>query len=54
VGRVEARKAGHSLHTQLVSRLLADTSAWTITTDLQACSEAAGKQAAHAILSAVE
>ncbi len=31
LGRVEARKAGHSLHTQLVSRLLADTSAWEIT-----------------------
>src|SRR5215469_18243389 len=27
LGRVEARKAGHSLHTQLVSRLLADSSA---------------------------
>ena len=33
LGRVEARKAGHSLHTQLVSRLLADTSAWEITTE---------------------
>jgi UDP-3-O-[3-hydroxymyristoyl] N-acetylglucosamine deacetylase len=32
LGRVEARKAGHSLHTALVSRLLADTSAWEITT----------------------
>ncbi len=32
LGRVEARKAGHSLHTQLVSRLLADHSAWEITT----------------------
>jgi UDP-3-O-[3-hydroxymyristoyl] N-acetylglucosamine deacetylase len=32
LGRVEARKAGHSLHTQLVSRLLADPSAWQITT----------------------
>jgi len=31
-GRVEARKAGHALHTQLVSRLLQDTSAWTVTT----------------------
>ena len=29
---VEAHKAGHSLHTQLVSRLLADPSIWTITT----------------------
>lgn len=28
LGRVEAHKAGHALHTQLVSRLLADTSLW--------------------------
>lgn len=33
LGSVVARKAGHALHTQLVSRLLADTSAWTITTN---------------------
>ncbi len=33
LGRVEARKAGHSLHTQLVSRLLADPSSWEITTE---------------------
>jgi UDP-3-O-[3-hydroxymyristoyl] N-acetylglucosamine deacetylase len=32
LGRVEAQKAGHSLHTQLVSRLLADPSSWEITT----------------------
>lgn len=32
LARVEARKAGHALHTQLVSRLLADPSAWEITT----------------------
>jgi UDP-3-O-[3-hydroxymyristoyl] N-acetylglucosamine deacetylase len=32
LGRVEARKAGHALHTQLVSRLLADRTAWEITT----------------------
>src|SRR5262249_37672374 len=31
LARVEAHKAGHSLHTQLVSRLLADPSLWTIT-----------------------
>jgi len=36
LGRVEARKAGHSLHTQLVSRLLADTSSWKITTEDEA------------------
>jgi len=29
---VEAHKAGHALHTQLVSQLLADPSLWTITT----------------------
>ena len=33
LARVEAHKAGHSLHTQLVSRLLADPSLWTITTE---------------------
>jgi UDP-3-O-[3-hydroxymyristoyl] N-acetylglucosamine deacetylase len=33
LARVEAHKAGHSLHTQLVSLLLADPSLWTITTD---------------------
>jgi len=31
LGRVEARKAGHALHTMLVSRLLADPSSWIIT-----------------------
>ena len=28
LGRVEAHKAGHALHTQIVSRLLADPSLW--------------------------
>jgi UDP-3-O-[3-hydroxymyristoyl] N-acetylglucosamine deacetylase len=32
LGRVEARKAGHALHTQLVSRLLEDPASWEITT----------------------
>jgi UDP-3-O-[3-hydroxymyristoyl] N-acetylglucosamine deacetylase len=32
LARVEAHKAGHALHTQLVSRLLSDSSLWTITT----------------------
>jgi len=32
LARVEAHKAGHALHTQLVSRLLADPSLWIITT----------------------
>jgi UDP-3-O-[3-hydroxymyristoyl] N-acetylglucosamine deacetylase len=34
LGLVVARRAGHAMHTQLVSRLLADPSAWTITTEL--------------------
>lgn len=33
LGRVEARKAGHALHTQLVSRLLQDASSWIVTTN---------------------
>src|ERR1700720_25172 len=32
LAHVEAHKAGHALHTQLVSRLLADPSLWTIAT----------------------
>lgn len=36
LGRVEAHKAGHALHTQLVTRLLADPSLWTITTEARA------------------
>jgi UDP-3-O-[3-hydroxymyristoyl] N-acetylglucosamine deacetylase len=32
LGFVEAHKAGHALHTQLVSRLLADPTLWTVTT----------------------
>jgi UDP-3-O-[3-hydroxymyristoyl] N-acetylglucosamine deacetylase len=31
LARVEAHKAGHALHTQLVTRLLADSSLWTET-----------------------
>jgi UDP-3-O-[3-hydroxymyristoyl] N-acetylglucosamine deacetylase len=31
LARVEAYKAGHALHTQLVSQLLADPSLWTVT-----------------------
>jgi len=31
LGRVEAHKAGHSLHTQLVSQLLGDASSWVVT-----------------------
>src|ERR1700674_2634147 len=33
LARVEAHKAANSLHTQLVSRLLADPSAWEVTTE---------------------
>ena len=54
LGRVEARKAGHSLHTQLVSRLLADTSAWSITTEMQATSKPEEKQGAPVLLSAAK
>src|SRR5437588_3429823 len=32
LGHVEAHKAGHALHTQLVSRLLADPTLWSATT----------------------
>lgn len=32
LAHVEAHKAGHALHTQIVSRLLTDPSLWTITT----------------------
>ena len=39
LARVEAHKAGHALHTQLVSTLLANRSAWTITTDESAVDE---------------
>ncbi len=36
LGFVEANKAGHALHTQLVSKLLSDPSAWEITMDERA------------------
>src|ERR1700737_238042 len=39
LARVEAHKAGHALHTQLVSLLLADATLWTITTKKSAQSE---------------
>jgi UDP-3-O-[3-hydroxymyristoyl] N-acetylglucosamine deacetylase len=48
LARVEAHKAGHSLHTQLVSTLLADPSLWTITTaEFEARQLAAGRNGAH-------
>ena len=39
LGRVVAHKAGHALHTQLVSRLLADSSSWIITTEEESFTE---------------
>jgi UDP-3-O-[3-hydroxymyristoyl] N-acetylglucosamine deacetylase len=33
LARIEAHKAGHATHTQLVTRLLADRSLWTETTN---------------------
>ena len=47
LARVEAYKAGHALHTQLVSRLLADPSLWTITTGEAAPAEPDFRVAAH-------
>lgn len=46
LARVEARKAGHSLHTQLVSRLLADPTSWKITTHEHAALRADEREAA--------
>jgi len=40
LARVEAHKAGHALHTQLVSHLLADTSLWMETSSDEAPEEA--------------
>jgi UDP-3-O-[3-hydroxymyristoyl] N-acetylglucosamine deacetylase len=40
LARVEAHKAGHALHTQLVSRLLADGSLWTETSSYEVSKEA--------------
>jgi UDP-3-O-[3-hydroxymyristoyl] N-acetylglucosamine deacetylase len=48
LGRVEARKAGHSLHTQLVSKLLADPSSWEITTQEGANRSSEQERAARA------
>jgi UDP-3-O-[3-hydroxymyristoyl] N-acetylglucosamine deacetylase len=48
LARVEAHKAGHSLHTQLVSRLLADPSLWMITTaEFEARQLATGRNGLH-------
>jgi UDP-3-O-[3-hydroxymyristoyl] N-acetylglucosamine deacetylase len=54
LARVEAHKAGHALHTQLVSRLLADPSLWTITTDESAPAGVETRLAALASASAAD
>ncbi len=54
LGHVEASKAGHSLHTQLVSKLLADPSAWAITTAARTKLEASEAQGAPTVLSAAD
>jgi UDP-3-O-[3-hydroxymyristoyl] N-acetylglucosamine deacetylase len=54
LARVEAHKAGHALHTQLVSRLLADLSFWTITTEESARSGMENSLAALASASAAD
>jgi UDP-3-O-[3-hydroxymyristoyl] N-acetylglucosamine deacetylase len=46
LARVEAHKAGHALHTQLVSELLADPSLWTITSEERVKEEPEGLPAA--------
>jgi UDP-3-O-[3-hydroxymyristoyl] N-acetylglucosamine deacetylase len=46
--RIEAHRAGHALHTQLVTRLLADPSLWTVTTN----GHAPEREPAHLSLSA--
>jgi len=48
LARVEAHKAGHALHTQLVSRLLADPTLWTVTTQEGLPRQAEAPQAAFA------
>jgi UDP-3-O-[3-hydroxymyristoyl] N-acetylglucosamine deacetylase len=44
-GRIVAHKAGHALHTQLVTRLLEDRSLWKETTLARAAGSAAGRGA---------
>jgi UDP-3-O-[3-hydroxymyristoyl] N-acetylglucosamine deacetylase len=46
LARVEAHKAGHSIHTQLVSQLLADPSLWTVTTKEASVAEPRARVAA--------
>jgi UDP-3-O-[3-hydroxymyristoyl] N-acetylglucosamine deacetylase len=51
---VEAHKAGHALHTQLVSRLLADPTLWTVTTREALHEQAETPLAAFAPVSAAD
>jgi UDP-3-O-[3-hydroxymyristoyl] N-acetylglucosamine deacetylase len=46
-GRIVAHKAGHALHTQLVTRLLEDKSCWKETTTAHDSGVAAGHRASH-------
>jgi UDP-3-O-[3-hydroxymyristoyl] N-acetylglucosamine deacetylase len=46
-GRIVAHKAGHALHTQLVTRLLADKSCWKETTTARDPAVAAGHRASQ-------
>ena len=54
LARVEAHKAGHALHTQLVSELLADPTAWAITTQEAARSDSSPRIPALATASAAD
>jgi UDP-3-O-[3-hydroxymyristoyl] N-acetylglucosamine deacetylase len=54
LGHVEAHKAGHALHTQLVSRLLADPTLWTITTREALHRQAEAPQPAFAPVAAAD
>ncbi len=52
-GRIVAHKAGHALHTQLVTRLLEDRSLWKETTEARAPGLAADHSSASGRISAV-
>ena len=54
LARVEAYKAGHALHTQLVTRLLADPTLWTETYDDAAAAEPSPQQLAGVTASAAD
>jgi UDP-3-O-[3-hydroxymyristoyl] N-acetylglucosamine deacetylase len=54
LARVEAYKAGHALHTQLVTRLLADPTLWTETYDDAPAAETSLQQLAGVTASAAD